>query len=155
VPRFPLIALAGIIVLASGCAGPQHRDLAVEYHPGETTQTLRLPYDATYELYTITESGVWETPINRTALLKDEHVGFVRELDDSLVGYVAGRKIPLTEGSYRWQITPETRRSVNYWYQEAGTKTVLVIAAVTICVGAAALCIFVLKIIGKNGEISL
>jgi hypothetical protein len=111
VPRFAFIALAGLATLASGCAGLGHEGLAIEYHPGERPRTLQAPYDATYELFAIAEPGVPPTLINHAAIPQTYHVGFVRNLDGSLIGYAGGQKIPLPEGHYRWQMIPEAQRS--------------------------------------------
>ena len=111
VSRFAFIALAGLAALASGCAGLGHEGLAIEYHPGERPRTLQAPYDATYELFAIAEPGVPPTLINQAAIPQTYHVGFIRNLDGSLIGYAGGQKIPLPEGHYRWQMIPESQRS--------------------------------------------
>lgn len=76
----------------------------------------------------------WQTVANPASRV-------VGELDGSLVGYAAGRKIPLPEGSYRWQITPETRQPGIFGSGETGTRLLVAIVILPVKIGE-----FLLKI---------
>ena len=81
------------------------------YQPGGGTEIRPAPYPATYALYAVTPEGVGSVPLDRASVERHDQVGFVRQPDGTLSAYAGGRKIPLDEGQYVWQVTPETQRA--------------------------------------------
>jgi len=133
--RAALIAIGVFAVIHSGCALPPVGDVVVDHRPGDKTALVLAPYDATFELLQLEETGQSQST-RREAVEKNHYVGFVREHDGSLASYAAGQKDLLPEGTYRWQITPESRRAApSSEYAEIVTRPLVVIGIVTARVG--------------------
>jgi hypothetical protein len=111
VTRFAPLACIALTALAGGCLSPGPPGLAIEYDPGKTPKTFRTPYAAVYELTLVDEREMSPPVIDRVFVKRQSCVGFVREPDGVLVGYAGGRKLPLPEQHFRWQIAPESKRS--------------------------------------------
>jgi hypothetical protein len=118
VTRAALIAIGVFAVIHSGCALPPVGDVVVDHRPGDKTALVLAPYDATFELLKLEETGQSQST-RRETVEKNHYVGFVREPDGLLVSYAAGQKIALPEGTYRWQITPESRRAPISWTEQS------------------------------------
>ena len=108
--RRPARLFAVALVLVCGCR-VAHPGVLVEHRPGDAPKACPVPYAATYALQAVDETGTGATLLERAAIQHKFQVGFIREADGSLVAYAGGRKFPLPEGHYYWQITPETQKT--------------------------------------------
>jgi hypothetical protein len=132
---------AVVLVLVCGCRSV-HLGVLVEHRPGDAPKACPVPYAATYLLQAVDDSGTEATLLQRADMQHKFQVGFIREADGQLVAYAGGRKFPLPEGRYVWQIAPETARTHRELTQTDGGKIlekagkVLAHAAVFALVGA-------------------
>ena len=106
--RFARLCVA-FLVLFSGCRSPF--PVHVEHRPGDAPKASPVPYAAKYVLGTVNETGAGVVPLQRCDIQDQFQVGFIREPDGTLVAYAGGRKFPLPEGHYVWQIAPESRKT--------------------------------------------
>jgi hypothetical protein len=148
VGRLFLIAL---ILVGSGCRSVSHPGVLVEHQPGEGSKTCPVPYTATYVLSAVDLTRGELIPLEHAKIEEKSQVGFVRQLDGEFIAYAGGRKFPLSEGHYVWQITPESQKTHGELRQaEAGkvlvaTGKVLAGAGVVVLTVAGSFLILFLK----------
>ncbi len=104
------LALAFAPALA-GCMAAPSNGTRVEHRPGEGPKTHSVPYDATYVLQLVDETGAGAMVLERVAVERKFQIGFIRDGDGGLVAYAGGRKFPLSEDHYVWQIAPDAQKS--------------------------------------------
>ncbi|QJW93498.1 hypothetical protein [Frigoriglobus tundricola] len=107
-PCFARLCVA-VLVLFSGCRSPY--PVYVVHRPGDAPKAGPVPYAATYVLGAVNETDASVASLQRCAIQEQFQVGFIREPDGTLVAYAGGRKFPLPEGHYVWQIAPESQKS--------------------------------------------
>jgi hypothetical protein len=108
--RSVALLLLPLLTVLGGCRTASPRETAIEYRPATQPTTRQAPYEATYTLHTVDTEGRTSAAIDRATVDRDNHVGFVRQLDGTIAAYAGGRKIPLPEGRYVWEMTPECQR---------------------------------------------
>jgi hypothetical protein len=128
------------VVLVCGCRAP-HPGVVVEHYPGDGACACPVPYAATYSLQSVDETGTESTPLQRAPVQHKFQVGFIREADGSLVAYASGRKFPLPEGHYVWQIDPDTQRTRGELARGQINKAIKTVGTVLAYTGAAVVCI--------------
>jgi hypothetical protein len=139
--------LAVLLLADCGYRSLLHPGVVVEHRPGDGPHACPVPYPATYTLSAIDPITGAHVPLERADIQHKFQVGFIREADGSLVAYAGGRKFPLDEGYYVWQITPESQKTYGELRQAkvgpilAAMGKGLVYAGIgVVCVAGFALC---------------
>lgn len=117
------------LVLVCGCRTPAP-GVVVEHRPGDGAKACPVPYAATYVLHSVDETGTGATLLERAAIQDKFQVGFIRQADGALVAYAGGRKFPLPEGHYVWQIVPNTQKTRGELAQAAAGKVLITVGMV-------------------------
>lgn len=110
-PHVGRLFLIALVLVGSGCRSVSHPGVLVQHLPGEGSNTCPVPYTATYILSAVDLTRGELIPLERAKIEEESQVGFVRQPDGEFIAYAGGRKFPLPEGHYVWQITPESQKT--------------------------------------------
>jgi hypothetical protein len=110
VRRAVLLQLAVLMPFAGGCWSTPQPGRVVEYWPGQPARTTAIPFAAEYTLYRVTTPAGDLEPVHQVKVEEERNLGFIRRFDGTLAAYASGLTLPLDEGHYRWQLSPETPR---------------------------------------------
>jgi hypothetical protein len=128
--------LVALILVGSGCRSVSHPGVLVQHLPGEGSKTCPVPYTATYVLSAVDLTRGALIPLEHAKIEEKSQVGFVRQPDGEFIAYAGGRKFPLPEGHYVWQITPESQKTHGELRHEEIGKVLAVAGKALVCVGA-------------------
>jgi hypothetical protein len=103
--------LLSLVLLGSGCQSVPHPGAYVEHQPGDGSKTCPVPYTETYILSGLDPTIGELIPLERVTIEEESQVGFVRQPTGEFIAYAGGRRFPLLDGYYVWQITPETQKT--------------------------------------------